>query len=286
VFNKTNFNDSRKLELMESGTGETKSTYHRDLKTNRIIGDKFWEKYTTNSLYSKKSKEYQPYLNKMTETFEKTLQDAREKFEGSGQANVRNRYDKLNLWDQAQAIAKWVMDQGPLDPELKTGVEPNAVGGILDEAFTAAMADAVNNKVEIHDIMSYVKYNFFTTKTRYADLFLTKKDTDKEFRSGRREPVSMRHFDTLKDEVSTYVRGLTEEVEPGKYTQPFLMLDEDEAFNLFIDLSAEKWKALGPDGQKSFDKKVLKNKKDIAITSPFFEFVKARLFLNMSGGDI
>ena len=279
-----NRNVKRRLEKVEVGTGNNKRTLHRDVKTNTIIPDSFWNDWTTNETYAYGTDKYNAESARLIKLFEDTLKAARNLNSTTVKdRTVKSPYDKLNIPKEAQKMAAFVMQKGPIDAQRKTGVDANLFGAAINNAYSLAMQDAMADEVEFTDLLPYVKYLQFETKTNAnPKLFQSELDTPTEKKTGVGDPISMREFDTLKEGIVTMMLTMPDpDGEPG--SKPFATMDPDTAFNIYVTDTEERWNSLSDNEQGVWRSRALGKGK--GKTSGFFEFLRARYLLNIAGDD-
>jgi len=279
-----NRNVKRRLEKVEVGTGNNKRTLHRDVKTNTIIPDSFWNDWTTNETYAYGTDKYNAESARLIKLFEDTLKAARNLNSTTVKdRTVKSPYDKLNIPKEAQKMAAFVMQKGPIDAQRKTGVDANLFGAAINNAYSLAMQDAMADEVEFTDLLPYVKYLQFETKTNAnPKLFESELDTPTEKKTGVGDPISMREFDTLKEGIVTMMLTMPDpDGEPG--SKPFATMDPDTAFNIYVTDTEERWNSLTKNEKGVWRSRALGKGK--GKTSGFFEFLRARYLLNIAGDD-
>jgi len=279
-----NRNVKRRLEKVEVGTGDTKRTLYRDVKTNKILADSFWNDWTDNDTYAYGTDGYNAESARLIKLFEETLEAARKLNSTTVKdRTVKSPFDKLNITQQAQKMADFVMQKGPIDAQRKTGVDANLFGAAINNAYSLAMQDAMADEIEFTDLLPYVKYLQFETKTNAnPELFESELDTATEKKTGVGDPISMREFDTLKEGIVVMMLTMPDpDGEPG--SKPFATMDADTAFNIYVTDTEERWNSLTDNEQGVWKSKALGKGK--GKTSGFFEFLRARYLLNTAGED-
>ena len=279
-----NRNISRRLEKVEVGTGDTKRTLYRDVKTNTLIPDSFWNEWTDNDTYARGSDGYNAESARLIKLFEETLQGARKLNSTTVKdRTVKSPFDKLNIPQQAQKMADFVMQKGPIDAQRKTGVDANLFGAAINNAYSLALQDAIADEIEFTDLLSYVKYLQFEAKTdANPALFQSELDTPTEKKTGVGDPISMREFDTLKEGIVVMMLTMPDpDGEPG--SKPFATMDPDTAFNIYVTDTEERWNGLTDNEKNVWRSRALGKGK--GKTSGFFEFLRARYLLNIAGED-
>ena len=279
-----NRNIKRKLEKVEVGTGDTKRTLHRDVKTNTLIPDSFWNDWTTNETYSRGTDKYNAESARLIKLFEETLKKSRNLNSTTVKdRTVKSPFDKLNISQQAQKMADFVMQKGPIDAQRKTGVDANLFGAAINNAYSLAMQDAMADEIEFTDLLPYVKYLQFETKTNAnPELFESEIDTKQEKKTGTGDPISMREFDTLKEGIVVMMKSMPDPDGDPK-DRPFATMDADTAFNIYVTDTEERWNNLTKNEKGVWRSKALGKGK--GKTSGFFEFLRARYLLNTAGED-